>query len=224
MQLIMFDIDGTLTQSNTIDNLAFIQTLSEVFNISLVNPDWCAFTHVTDSWILHQIYQSYFGYSPSEPEVTQFRYQFITRLKKAIIEVGGLKPIPGAAESIECLRKLPDFAVAYASGAFSDSALLKLKSANLPYQEIPCAFADDAYAREAICQIALQRSQTHYQREFSRVIYVGDGIWDAQASRNLGYHFIGIAYESEATVLISEGAKAVLSDFSDINQFLAFLE
>jgi beta-phosphoglucomutase-like phosphatase (HAD superfamily) len=45
MQLILFDIDGTLTQSNKLDNFAFLQALSDVFNLSVVNPDWSSFTH-----------------------------------------------------------------------------------------------------------------------------------------------------------------------------------
>ncbi|MFN6580340.1 MAG: hypothetical protein RMX68_010585 [Aulosira sp. ZfuVER01] len=76
------------------------------------------------------------------------------RLTTAVTEIGGIKPIPGSVEALKQLRTQSNFAVAYAGGAWTDSALLKLKSAGLPYKDIPSAFADDAYTREEICQIA----------------------------------------------------------------------
>jgi beta-phosphoglucomutase-like phosphatase (HAD superfamily) len=33
MQLVMFDIDGTLTQSNELDEQAFLQALRDVFGL-----------------------------------------------------------------------------------------------------------------------------------------------------------------------------------------------
>lgn len=223
MQLILFDIDGTLTQSNKLDDFAFLQALSDVFNLSVVNPDWSSFTHVTDSWILGEIYESNFGYPPSEQEVKRFHHQLMIRLTNAVTEVGGIKPIPGAVKALEQLRTQSNYAVAYAGGAWTDSALLKLKSAGLPYTDIPYAFADDAYSREEICQIAFNRAETHYQQKFSNAIYLGDGIWDVRTSYQLGYSFIGVAYQSDPKLLISEGAQFVLADFQDVNYFLALL-
>ena len=223
MQPIVFDIDGTLTQSNQIDDFAFVQALSDVFNLSLINPDWSSFTHVTDSWILLEIYQSHFGHPPSKEEVERFRDGLIIRLTAAVTELGPIKPIPGAVEVLKWLRTQSNFAVAYAGGAWTDSALLKLQSAGLPYKDIPYAFADDGYSREEICQIALRRAQAHYQQKFSHAIYLGDGIWDVRTCRNLGYPFIGIAYQSDPMLLIKEGAKSVLGDFQDLNHFIALL-
>ncbi|MDZ7959228.1 MAG: HAD hydrolase-like protein [Aulosira sp. DedQUE10] len=223
MQLIMFDIDGTLTQSNQLDDFAFVQALLDVFNLSVINPDWSTFTHVTDSWIVREIYRTHFGSLPSEQEVERFRHHLMIRLRTAVTKIGSIKPIPGAVEVLKWLRTQPNFAVAYAGGAWTDSALLKLQSAGLPYEDIPYAFADDGYTREEICEIALKRAQAHYQQDFSHAIYIGDGVWDVRTSRNLGYPLIAIAYESNPMQLIAEGAKSVLDDFQDLNQFIALL-
>jgi len=40
MKLVMFDIDGTLTRSNDLDNIAFIEVLQDVFDFKEVSADW----------------------------------------------------------------------------------------------------------------------------------------------------------------------------------------
>ncbi|MGG6265420.1 HAD family hydrolase [Leptolyngbya sp. AN03gr2] len=224
MHLVMFDIDGTLTQSNAIDDAAFLQALTDAFGIVIDPPDWSTFRHVTDAWILDEIYRSHFGYSPTERDIEAFRHHLIARLATARNKAGGIQAIPGAIEAIAALRNHPEFAIAYAGGAWTDSALLKLQSAGLPHHKIPAAFADDAVSREEICHIALRRAQQYYQQSFSIAVYLGDGVWDARTSRNLGYPFIGVAHESDPTPLIAEGAKAVLPDFQDLERLIELLK
>lgn len=168
MHLIMFDIDGTLTQSNALDTAAFLQALSDAFGIAIDPPDWSIFKHVTDVWIFDEIYRSHFGRSPTEQEIEAFRRHLIARLTTARDQMGGVQAIPGASEAIAALKNHPKYAIARASGAWTDSALLKLQSAGLPYQDIPAAFSDDASSREEICCIAFSRTEQYYQKPFSR--------------------------------------------------------
>jgi phosphoglycolate phosphatase-like HAD superfamily hydrolase len=223
MQLIMFDIDGTLTQSNALDDEAFLQTLVEVFNCTEIETNWSHFAHVTDSYIFPEVGRYCLGRSLCKNELQSFRDRFLAILSTNIDRAGGLKPIPGTSEILAHLTKSQNYAIAYAGGAWTDSALLKLKSANLPSRDIPYAFADDAYSREEICAIAFQRAQNYYQQSFSQVTYIGDGVWDVRTARNLGYAFIGISWESDRDKLIAEGATHVLPNFQDIEQFLSFV-
>lgn len=224
MHLIMFDIDGTLTQSNALDDAAFLQALTDAFGISIDPPDWSTFKHVTDAWILDEIYRSHFGQSPTKHEIEAFRHHLIARLTSARDRSSGIQTIPGAIEAIAALRQRSEFAIAYAGGAWTASALLKLRSAGLPHREIPAAFSDDAVSREEICRISLSRAQQYYQRSFASVIYLGDGVWDARTSHNLGYPFIGVAYESDPARLLREGARAILTDFQDLENFIKLLQ
>src|SRR6266496_946117 len=78
----------------------------------------------------------------------------------------------------------------------SRSSRFKLASTGLDFPQIPAAFSDDAHAREAIMQASLVRAaQSRSRDSFDAVIYVGDGVWDARAARNLGFRFIGISHE-----------------------------
>jgi phosphoglycolate phosphatase-like HAD superfamily hydrolase len=59
--------------------------------------------------------------------------------------------------------------------------------------------------------------------EFSNVTYVGDGIWDVYAARDLGWQFIGVGTGPRAERLRSEGASHVVSDFRDEESVLELL-
>jgi phosphoglycolate phosphatase-like HAD superfamily hydrolase len=55
--------------------------------------------------------------------------------------------------------------------------------------------------------------------EFETVTYVGDGVWDLKASRNMGYHFMGIAFYNNEAQLRQEGASRILTDYRDQTAF-----
>ena len=51
MYLILFDIDGTLVDSNEFDSEFYVQAVRKVLRIE-VGDDWSAYQHVTDGGIL----------------------------------------------------------------------------------------------------------------------------------------------------------------------------
>jgi phosphoglycolate phosphatase-like HAD superfamily hydrolase len=113
------------------------------------------------------------------------------------------------------------YAVSLASGGWKDSALLKLATAELHFDGMPAAFADDALSRAEIMQCSYRRAcAVHGVGKFDDVIYVGDGVWDAKASRLLGYKFIGVGAGDRAQRLTELGAVATLHDYSDLTMAL----
>ena len=87
------------------------------------------------------------------------------------------------------------------------------------------ATSDDALDRAEVIQVAADRAKEHYgQREWTSIVYVGDGIWDLRAAKNLGCGFIGIASGNKADVLMRAGAKHVLPDFAETAHFFDTIE
>src|SRR5438094_2599822 len=129
------------------------------------------------------------------------------------------------ADFLSNLTSSSAFAVSLASGAWECSARFKLASTGLDFPQIPAAFSDDAHAREAIMQASLVRAaQSRSRNSFDAVIYVGDGVWDARAARNLGFRFIGISHEpARVERLYAEGAHHVFADYLDADSFMAVL-
>jgi len=69
--------------------------------------------------------------------------------------------------------------------------------------------------------LSVQRAAERYGASFACTVYVGDGVWDVRACRNIGVPFIGIGTGSRATRLSAEGAVRVFPDFSDADIFLS---
>lgn len=223
MQLVIFDIDGTLTQSNDLDNNAFLQALFEVFGFSAVSNDWTSYSHVTDACILKEVCQHHLNRIPFFDEVARFQKRFLELLIESSAIIGGIQPISGASIILSSLILSFNHHIAYAGGSWTASALFKLQSANLPTQNIPYAFSDDDESREGIIKIALTRAEKQYDQVFSNILYVGDGIWDICSAKKLGYGFIGIASGDQAEILRGEGATYVFPDYNDAEIFFAAL-
>jgi beta-phosphoglucomutase-like phosphatase (HAD superfamily) len=224
MKLVMFDIDGTLTQTYQADETCFVQALREVFGFTDINTDWESYPHCSDSGILEALFQLRLGRSPLPAEISTLQAHFLSLLTAATI-VRPFDAIAGARDFLCALISSSGLAVSLASGAWECSARFKLASTGLDFPQIPAAFSDDAHAREAIMQASLTRAaQSRSLDSFDAVIYVGDGVWDARAARNLGFRFIGISHEP-ATVerLYAEGAHHVFADYLHPASFMAAL-
>jgi phosphoglycolate phosphatase-like HAD superfamily hydrolase len=88
-----------------------------------------------------------------------------------------------------------------------------MASAGMCFDDYPAASADDAFDRESIMRLSLQRAAERYGGSFARTAYIGDGVWDARACRALGIPFIGIGSGAHAARLTCEGAIHVFPDF-----------
>jgi phosphoglycolate phosphatase-like HAD superfamily hydrolase len=224
MQLVMFDIDGTLTESNDLDDQSYLQALFEVFGFSEVSSDWTSYSHVTDACILKEVCQHKLGRVPFLDEVDAFQKRFMELLAAGAVASGGIKSVSGAPKMLSWLMESSNHAVAYAGGAWTASAIFKLQSAHLPIDNIPYAFSDDDDSREGITAVALARAEQHYGRSFSHIVYIGDGVWDIRSARLSGYAFIGIASGDEAEELFAEGATHVFPNYDDSERFFGALE
>src|SRR5258706_11556638 len=88
------------------------------------------------------------------------------------------------------MRDTPGWIVGLATGGWSEAAKAKLRHAGIDFEGLPLASADDAEARVEIMTTC--RDRAGGTGTVTDVVYVGDGPWDTQASRELGWGFIGI--------------------------------
>ncbi len=100
-----------------------------------------------------------------------------------------------------------------ATGGWEHSARLKLKLSGLERFGLPLASSDDAVKRADIMRIAARRTLARAAMENMVFTYVGDGVWDLQASRELDWAFIGIASGARALQLARAGALVVRKNF-----------
>ena len=223
MRLVIFDIDGTLTQTTKADEECFVRSLAEVCGFRDVDTDWSSYKHATDSGIFHEIHLARTGRPPSVVEVSHFRQHFVALLWR-VSSNSAFAPITGARRLLSGLAESAEYRVSLATGGWRDSARIKMASAGMCFDDHPAASADDALDRESIMKISLQRAVERHETSFVSTIYVGDEIWDALACRALGIPFIGIGSGGRAVRLASEGAIRVFGDYSDTDLFLESLD
>jgi phosphoglycolate phosphatase-like HAD superfamily hydrolase len=217
MNLAIFDIDGTLTESVAVDEVCYIQAFRDVLGIEHINTNWLEYSFQTDSGLALEISRNHLGRDPSGAEISRLQSRFVALLGAAVEATGQpLREIPGASALLHRLEAHPGWHVAIATGGWKVSALFKLASAGLPVDGIPWASADDAYDRVEILRTAIGRASQHYgQDAFEKLVYIGDAVWDVRAAKALGIGFLGRAAGNKAGRLVEEGAPCVLPDFSD---------
>jgi phosphoglycolate phosphatase-like HAD superfamily hydrolase len=224
MHLIVFDIDGTLTDTNVVDGECYWRAVSEVLRLSGERPDWSDFRHVTDIGIATELCVRHLGQPMSSADIDAIGRHLTALLD---IELGGkdatAHQIPGAAEILSVLSKSSEFAVALATGGFRVSAELKLRRAGLPFTSLLLASSNDAVSREDILQIVAARAAEKCATGFARFTYVGDGVWDVRVARELGWEFIGIGSGEQEDRLRQAGAEIIIPDYRPAEVFLRLL-
>ena len=222
MNLAIFDIDGTLTETKAVDEICFVQAFADAHAITEINTNWMEYQYVTDSGIMFQIFHERFGRPPDDDELRNYKSCLVNLLETHRAKDSSLfAEISGAARALSRLNREREWAVALATGCWRVSAELKLKAAGIHTEDLPAAFAEDGLSRETILQTAMSRARESYgQSRFEKIVSVGDAQWDVQAAGILGITFIGVGKGARGLRLRQVGATHVLEGYSDYRQLI----
>jgi phosphoglycolate phosphatase-like HAD superfamily hydrolase len=226
MKLVIFDIDGTLTQTSHVDEICFTRAFADAHGVEVISDHWIGCPHVSDSGVTQHLFQYYFGRDPHDHESIAIKQRLVDLLEEHhLIDQSYFAEIPRAAETFNQLVESRGWAKAIATGCWQPSAEMKLRVASINYQGVPGGFAEDGVARESIVGAAISRSRVNYRREdFDRIVSIGDGVWDVRTAARLGLPFVGVACGARAEMLREAGAKHVIPDFEDTDRFFKLLD
>ena len=217
MNLIIFDIDGTIIDSVRTDDECFIRSFLDLFNINLSGADWNNFEHVTDSGLTSEIFNIYLGRSPMEQELRQLKAHFrnlINQRKNEFVEIRGAK------NTMAYLIENPEFSIAFATGGWRETARLKLSTVGFEPGKLILTSANDHFDRSVITKMAIDKAlKKENLKEFDTITYIGDGIWDLKTSQQLGINFIGIDYHNTRKLTLA-GAAYVMNSLNDPEQLI----
>ncbi len=226
MHLVMFDIDGTLTQSCGVDSRCFVDALCEVLGIERIDTDWSNYRHTTDSGIAHEIITEQLGRPARAEELAAVKTSFVRRLRWALDnDPAECQANAGAQDILKWINHQRDFCFAVATGGWSESARMKLANAGLKVPENIFASSDDAVSREGILRIAEARARSAYSVDrFDSITYIGDAVWDLRAAEACKYSFIGVAVGDAARQLREAGAASLVTSFAEGSGFRDLVE
>ena len=184
MNAVIFDIDGTLLQSDANDDALYLAAVRDVLGNVNLRPTWSMYTQFTAAGILAEILNDN-DIDATMDTVAAVRDRFVASVRRHVSEHGPFVEVPGAKAFVESLHNSPTHRVAYATGGWRGSALLKLSISGFPVEGVPLATSDDHFERQEIMLHALRQ----LNGVFATVTYYGDGHWDAAAAKAIGWEF-----------------------------------
>jgi phosphoglycolate phosphatase-like HAD superfamily hydrolase len=187
VKAIVFDVDGTLIESMSVDSELYLSSINTVLGPVNIREDLSDYDNVTDSGILAQIINDN-GFSSEDEVAEAIQAIFVESLRKHIQTVGPFPAIEGAIQMVDKVRLSANTRIAIATGGWRRSALLKLESTGFNIDGIPVATCDNSPSRIEIMRTALSR----IGNDFESVTYFGDAEWDRQACQNLGWNFVAV--------------------------------
>jgi len=181
---VIFDIDGTIIDSTVEDDRIYRESVLQVLGDVRLRNRLTDYDPVTDSGILLQILADN-GLPADKGTIDPVMTTFFDRLQAHIDAVGPFKALPGARSVIERIANSEKHRLAFATGGWRRSAMMKLSSAGFDIGAAPLATSDDAIRRADIMRIAL----SGLKEDCASVTYFGDGPWDERACHELNWSF-----------------------------------
>ncbi|WP_369790447.1 HAD family hydrolase [Rouxiella sp. WC2420] len=211
--IVVFDIDGTLTDSIPQHQIAFENALRS-FNFPALRTDWANYLHHTDSAIFVQAWAE--AKFTSLSDLAELETRYIRELDQQLAK----KPfaeIAGAASFIHWLNE-QGWKVVYATGSLRYGAEKKLAALDIDLRDAILVTASEYQIREDLLINAIKQATEKYSLPAGqKIISIGDGVWDLKTAENLDVAFIGIGVGAKAKLLTDLGA-TVFTDFNELRK------
>jgi phosphoglycolate phosphatase-like HAD superfamily hydrolase len=214
MRILLFDIDGTLLQSQGSGKRALARAIDEDLGVQGA-AERLHLSGRTDFSVLREVFLSYgIDYEIARAERVLERY--LSFLADDIAQQGDCRrwALPGARPLLERLRGLEGLAVA--TGNVEAGARHKLRAALLDDFFPVGGFGSDHEERPALVRIGAERAKQFYGVQDADVWVIGDTPLDIDAARKNGFLSVGVATGMHPRAeLVASGATVVLDSLAD---------
>jgi len=222
--LLLWDIDGTLTNSGGASRRALTTALFKQFGISGLLDD-IDFSGRTDRWIIRQVFAK-FGVPATEENFAGYSEAYLGLLP-AEMHTPQARVFPGARDLVEAAGRRPGVAQGLLTGNFRRGAEVKLSHHGL-WRHFPFgAFGDESEFRNELGPHGLRRARETHGVDFhpSRVWVIGDTPHDVACARAIGANCLAVATgRHSAADLAGSNPTAVMSDLADSQAFWNIIE
>ena len=227
-KLILFDIDGTLLNTNGAARRAFERALIEVYGETGPIATH-RFDGKTDPQIARELL-SQAGLSDQRIDqgLERLWAAYLAGLAAQLAQPGHETHLyPGVLDLLDALAaRSREVCVALLTGNIDRGAQLKLSSARIDHFFQFGAFGSDCERRDGLPAIAVQRALDHTGRQFQGrdVVVIGDTPSDVTCGQSLGVFTLAVATgRHQAAELSAAGAHVTLENLADTQSVLEIL-
>lgn len=221
MQVLLFDIDGTLIRSGGAGKSAMEDALRSEFGLTELH-DGVPYSGRTDPSIARDLLNVH-GLDSCDANIHRLRDAYLRHLPESLKRHNGII-LPGVRELLERLRVVDQIAVGLLTGNIREGARFKLSHYGI-WDYFPFGgFADGIHDRDEVARAALVEVARHLKREIqpNNIWVIGDTPLDVKCARAIGAKAVAVATgwhpleELEAT-----GADWVFRDLSEPGELMA---
>ena len=216
LQLVLFDIDGTLLDGHGIGRAATRRAMLELFG-TVGRLDTHNFAGKTDWGTLCELLDR------DEGDVGRHMPAYEASIERHMRDLAPgfeLIPLPGARETVQALRVRPDFIIGIVTGNASVTTPIKLAAAGFDPAWFPVrACGSEAASRNDLPPLALQRARAHSGQAIAPqdVTVVGDTPADVACARALGARAVAVTTGfSTREALLASRPDHLLDDIAEL--------
>lgn len=213
--LAIFDVDGTICDTQVVERECFDRAIKDVTGTSLETTDWNKHVEPTSTAIVRNLLANDPDVQAKEDKIKHLFVSFLEEERPK--SPGDFMPLPGAVTFIDRLRNEGFCTIAIASGGFDIEAAYKLNCCGISLHDYPHATSSDTPRRKDF--ISLSASRAGF--ELSSVVYFGDAPWDVKVCLENNIKMVGIG--RRISQLRELGIKYTFRDYSDADEIIDVL-
>ncbi|MFN3821031.1 MAG: HAD family hydrolase [bacterium] len=218
--LLLFDIDGTLTDSAGLTRVALDKAALHLFGIERGTQGITSYG-LTDPLIFRKIVENNQLKFPNwEYTFSKFCNIYVAYLDQLLNQSSSVKTHPGIKELLSAIAKLPFFFLALGTGNIRASAMVKLKRHGIDGYFPVGGFGDDSEDRAEIIKVAYHRACEHYRKNFDPewTWVIGDTPYDIFAGKAWGFRTMAVATGFYTVEELSEYSPTIIfPHLEDVN-------
>ena len=224
MKYIIFDIDGTLTNTTKVDDKCYIESFESLFKISIKGVKWSQIENVTDWGITEELIANKLNRKVTNDDILSLKALFLAKLEEEFeLDQSNFNEIKGASGFYKSIKDDNQFRIGIATGGWEETANLKLKAIGINPQSVAYSNSNKFKQRESITLDVIDQLNSISSVKPDEIIYFGDGKWDYDTCKKIGIRFIGIDHKNNGT-LRNLGAKDVFKDFEKTEMIMKLIE
>ncbi len=213
MKYIIFDIDGTLTNTTKVDDKCYIESFESLFNTSIKDVQWHHLKNVTDWGITEELIKLKLEREATQNDIGSLKQIFLNKIKEEFnSNRSNFNEIEGARRFYKLVNEVRHMQTGIATGGWEETATFKLNKIGVDPTLVSYSNSNYFKEREKIILDVIDKLNSISPTKPEEIIYFGDGEWDLKTCKNLGIRFIGIDSKNNGK-LMNLGAKEVYSDF-----------